>query len=300
MKLFTVKNLAIATIICLAAIGMAIFALLKPQKKIEAPTPPEQEVETPAEIIESPKIQHEIIGYSVEGREIECYTFGNKEKLLVLVGGIHGGYEWNSSLLAWEFIDYLELNPEFIPKSLSVAIIPTLNPDGLFKAISKEGRFTVADIRAGSNEEGRFNTSNVDLNRNFDCNWQPKGVWRQKEVSGGSAAFSEPESAAIKDFVLQNNPAAVVFWHSQSNAVYGSMCNSDMLPETRDILNLYADASGYPAVDTFGQYQVTGDATDWLASIGIPAISVELSTHENTDWQKNLAGIKALFEYYKK
>jgi predicted deacylase len=242
---------------------------------------------------------HEIIGYSAQKRPIDSYTFGDGKTLLVFVGAIHGGYEWNTALLAWEFIDYLETNPEIVPKNLSVAIIPALNPDGLAKITGKEGRFAAADIPAGTNETGRFNANNVDLNRNFDCNWQPRGIWRQKEVSAGSAAFSEPESAAIRDYVLKNKPAAVVFWHSQSNAVYGSMCNADMSDETRAILNAYAKASGYPAKDTFDQYQVSGDATDWLASIGIPAITVELAAHQNIEWQKNLAGINALFQYFK-
>ncbi|OGY58454.1 MAG: hypothetical protein A3F24_00675 [Candidatus Colwellbacteria bacterium RIFCSPHIGHO2_12_FULL_44_17] len=64
------------------------------------------------------------------------------------------------------------------------------------------------------------------------------------------------------------------------------------------IMNEYARASGYSAVESFGQYEVTGDAEGWLASIGIPAITVELKTHETIEWEENLAGIKALFEYY--
>ncbi len=301
MKLFTIKNLLIAAIICCAAIGMAIFALLSSQKKepVKEPAKPEQKIEEPAKIAEPEIAKHKIIGYSAQNRPIESHTFGTGEKLLVFVGGIHGGYEWNSSLLAWEFIDYFEKNPKSIPENLSVAIIPALNPDGLAKITGKDGRFTIADIPEGNNETGRFNANNVDLNRNFDCNWQPKGLWRQKEVSAGTAPFSEPESKAIRDFVLQNNPAAVLFWHSQSNAVYGSMCNNDMMPETRVILNAYANVSGYAAVDTFDNYQITGDATDWLASINVPAISVELSTHNTIEWTKNLAGITALFNYYK-
>ena len=41
---------------------------------------------------------------------------------------------------------------------------------------------------------------------------------------------------------------------------------------------------------------MTGDAEGWLASIGVPAITVELSTHETIEWQKNLAGLTALIE----
>ena len=63
-------------------------------------------------------------------------------------------------------------------------------------------------------------------------------------------------------------------------------------------MNAYSRASGYPAVKSFDQYAITGDADGWLASIGIPAITVELKTHEIVEWEGNLAGIKALFKYY--
>jgi hypothetical protein len=64
-------------------------------------------------------------------------------------------------------------------------------------------------------------------------------------------------------------------------------------------MNIYSKASGYKAVDSFDAYPITGDAEGWLASIGVPAITVELSTHETIEWERNLAGIKALLEYFK-
>ena len=63
-------------------------------------------------------------------------------------------------------------------------------------------------------------------------------------------------------------------------------------------MNVYSQASGYSAIDSFDSYEVTGDAEGWLASINIPAITVELENHQDIDWKQNLAGIKALFEYY--
>ena len=62
----------------------------------------------------------------------------------------------------------------------------------------------------------------------------------------------------------------------------------------------YAKAGGYQAVKAFDAYPVTGDSEGWLASIGIPAITVELSTHESIEWDKNLAGVKAVLGYYGK
>ena len=242
----------------------------------------------------------EVIGTSVEGRDITAYTFGNGEKHLLFVGGIHGGYEWNSVLLAYEFIDYLEKNHESIPQNLAVTVVPSANPDGVYKVIGKEGRFLSSDAPKDKKDTavGRFNSNEVDLNRNFDCKWQPESTWQSKKVSAGTKVFSEPEAVAIRDLVLKLRPEAVVFWHSQANAVYASECEEGILPRTLTVMNAYAKATGYPAVDSFDAYEVTGDAEGWLASIGIPAITVELKTHETIEWEKNLLGIKALFNLY--
>lgn len=242
-----------------------------------------------------------VIGKSVEGREIKSYTHGTGENHIVFVGGIHGGYEWNSTLLAYDFINYLKANPTIIPKNLTVTVIPSANPDGLYKVIGKEGRFTLADIpkTSSSTSPGRFNANNVDLNRNFDCKWKPKSTWKGNIVSAGSTVFSEPETKAIRDFILKDKPASVIFWHSQSNAVYASQCEAGILPETLNIMNIYSKASGYPAIKSFDSYEVTGAVEDWLASVNIPAITVELKTHETVEWEKNLAGIKSLVDYYK-
>jgi len=97
---------------------------------------------------------------------------------------------------------------------------------------------------------------------------------------------------------LEYDPDAVIFWHSQSNAVYASECEDGILPKTLAIMNVYSHASEYLAVESFDHYEITGDAEGWLASINIPAITVELSSHETIEWERNLAGIKALFEYY--
>ena len=61
---------------------------------------------------------------------------------------------------------------------------------------------------------------------------------------------------------------------------------------------IYADASGYPAYQSFDFYAITGDMVNWLAKNNIPAISVLLTNHTNTEWAKNQAGIEALLKYY--
>jgi len=280
------------TAICILAILLVgVFVFINLRKELP---------EIPTEPIESEiRVERKIIGASVEGRGIEAYTYGKGDTHLMFVGGIHGGYEWNSVLLAYTFIDYLEANPEVLVENLRVSVIPSANPDGLYAVIGEEGRFTIADVPPNaSNGLGRFNAHDVDLNRNFDCKWQPESTWRQNVVSAGSWPFSEPETQAIRDFVLEHQPDAVILWHSQANAVYPAECGGNILPKTRDIMQAYARAAGYQALESFDAYEVTGAADGWLASIGIPALTVELQTHETIEWEQNLAGINALFEYY--
>lgn len=252
-------------------VGILLFVFLGKEPK-SAPIP--------APISET----REVIGTSTKGVNIESFTYGNGEKHILFVGGIHGGYEWNSIELAEEMMAHLKQNPGLIPTSTKVSIIPNLNPDATAKDAT-----------------GRFNANKVDLNRNFDCKWQPTSMWRGEKVSAGKSAFSEAESRVLRDFILKNKSGlqAVVFWHSQANTVYASECTEGILPITLELMNTYAKASGYGAVPKFDAYPVTGDAEGWLASINVPAITVELKTHEDIDWSQNLAGVQAILNYFK-
>lgn len=298
--------IAIVVIIIVATVGyFVVKSFSNNSNEVQNPvvtTPTENEnTQTPPDPVNKDQT---VIGTSVEGRDITAYHFGTGSTELLFVGGIHGGYEWNSVLLAYQFMDYLSVNPAAVPSNVSVTVIPSANPDGVFKVIKKEGRFALADVPATDQASGqasglgRFNAHEVDLNRNFNCNWQATSTWRSKAVSAGTAPFSEPEAAAIRDFVSKQKIDAAIFWHSQSNAVYASECNNGILPGTMAIMNAYAGAAGYPAVNTFDAYKVTGDAEGWLASVNVPAITVELKTHETVEWDKNLAGVKALFSYF--
>ncbi|MDA8611326.1 M14 family zinc carboxypeptidase [Candidatus Pacebacteria bacterium] len=295
-------NRVVLTIMVLLIAAIVIFGTMFFLDKFS----PKEEIseEIKEEILEDrPFVVRNVIGSSVEGRDIEAYSFGtnDRENHLVFVGGIHGGYEWNSVFLAYKFIDYLEAFPEFIPENIKVTVIPSANPDGLNRVVGSGGRFELEDVPDSPElaASGRFNANGIDLNRNFGCKWKPESTWRGDVVSAGTSAFSEPEAQAINSFVVREAPDAFVFWHSQGNAVYASECQNGILPETLSAMNAYAIASGYTPIPTFDAYEITGDAEGWLASINIPAITVELKTHETIEWEQNLAGVRALFGLYK-
>lgn len=240
------------------------------------------------------------IGQSVEKRDIVAHSFGTGTTEILFVGGVHGGYEWNSVLLAEAMIEHFTNIEDTLPPSLKITIIPVLNPDGLaLVANGKTANLHPSDITNWSSDgRGRFNAQSVDLNRNFDCKWQPNATWRGKTTSAGTSAFSEPEAASLRDYVLTAKPVAVVFWHSVAGAVYASECENGILPQTLAMMDSYAEAGKYRAVRVFDAYPVTGDAEGWLASIGIPAITVELETRESIEWTRNLAGVNALLKLF--
>src|SRR6056297_1745669 len=201
-----------------------------------------------------------VIGQSVEGRDIESYVYGNGENHLLFAAGLHGGYDWNTVLVAYKLIDQLENNPGLVPDNVKVSVVPVLNPDGLYKVAGTSGRFSEGDVGGSQDEivEGRFNANGVDINRNFDCDWKSSGVWQDTTVDAGSEVFSEPESKAFRDYVNSFSPDGVVVWYSAAGGVFASNCHNGVLKETSDLTSLYADASGYPAYEEFDFYEING------------------------------------------
>jgi len=242
-----------------------------------------------------------VIGTSVGGNEITAYHFGEGEKELLFVGGIHGGYAWNTVSVAQNLVDYLKASPDAVPENIKVTVVPVLNPDGLEKVTATTtATFLVADVATNVSvlESGRFNGNTVDLNRNFDCDWQENAKWQSKNVSGGTAAFSEPESKAIKTYIEAHNPAGVVVWYAAAGGVYASSCHNGVSQETTKLTEVFAKASKYPAYKSFDFYATTGDMVNWLAKMNIPAISVLLTNHTDVEWSKNKAGIEAMLAHY--
>ena len=242
----------------------------------------------------------EVIGKSAGNLDITAYHFGTGSTEVLFVGGSHGGYEWNTSLVAYNLISYLQQNPSAVPANETVTVIPVLNPDGLQKVVGTTGSFVASDVSTSKTVQvsGRYNANGVDLNRNFDCDWKANAVWQNTPVSGGTSAFSEPETQAIQKYVTAHKIAASVTWYSSAGGVYSSNCHTGVSSQTNTLTQTFAKASGYPAHESFDFYATTGDMVNWFAKKNIPAISVLLTNHTDTEWDKNQAGVEAVLKQY--
>lgn len=306
------KNIILIAVAVLLLVGGGVYMLMSENNQLvenesTTPTTPtsatpegQMEEETPMTEEEASNEPTSVLGTSAGGEAITAYHFGTGETELLFIGGIHGGYSWNTSLLAFELIDWLEENEDKVPENVKVTIIPVLNPDGLKVVTGTTGMFNASAVNTSETVRvtGRFNANEVDLNRNFNCEWESVGTWQNRSVSGGDAPFSEPESAAIRAYVETNKPAAAVTWYSAAGGVYSSSCNNGISTETRELTNLFADAAGYTAYEEFDYYEITGDMVNWFAGQNIPAISVLLTNHTNTEFSKNVAGLEAMLTKY--
>lgn len=218
-----------------------------------------------------------LVGRSVEGRAILARRLGRGSQTVLLVGGTHGGFEVNTVALMNEVIAHFAATPEDIAPGLALVVIPVLNPDGLLR---------------GREPAGRFNARGVDLNRNWGCAWAAEAFWRDQTVDPGPEPFSEPEGAALADYILLTHPVAALFYHSAANGVFAGACGGDH--GSQALGHVYGQAANYPSDAAFTHYEVTGDASSWVDGQGIPSITIELQSWLETEWERNYAGIMAV------
>jgi len=235
-----------------------------------------------------------VIGTSTNTFPIESFVFGDGHVDVVVVGGIHGGYEWNSVLLAYRFLAYFSSHPEAVPENVRLHIIPTGNPDGIAAVTGQVGPFAAASV-SGDTTTGRTNGNGVDLNRNWGCDWSTDAQWRDVPVSGGTEPFSEPETRALRDYLSQAGIEVVIWLHSAAGLVIPAGCEDVIHRPSEVAAALYGEAAGYP-VGAFTAYPISGDAGNWLAQQDIASFTVELSDHQNVELDRNLQGLLTLLE----
>jgi hypothetical protein len=215
-------------------------------------------------------------GKSTRGADLVAYRLGTGRHILLLVGGIHAGFEANTVKLMQELVTHFSASPQDILPDITLLMIPILNPDGL---------------SAGRVLQGRFNGNGVDLNRNWGCGWSADAVYSNGAVNAGSQPFSEAETQALGALVELTRPESALFYHSAARGVFAGNCERNI---SGAMAQVYGQAVGYPSGQAFSAYRVTGTAPAWLDSIGIPAADVELSDTTHTEFTRHLGGILAL------
>lgn len=180
------------------------------------------------------------IGTTHEGRQIPLIKITNKrlggtKKAIWIDGGIHAR-EWVSPAVVLYFIHQLVTQYDNDPQirhfvdQMEWYIVPLLNPDGYEYSRSSTDpeirlwRKNRSPPRCIQQNTGLFQPpqttccQGVDLNRNFDWFFGQVGSSTDpcSEIYQGAHAFSEPETAAVRDFVTGHRVHTFLTFHSYS------------------------------------------------------------------------------------
>ena len=218
------------------------------------------------------------IGTSIEGRYIWAIKISDNVNVTeseprVLYMGNHHAREIITVELPLYIMHYLTDNYGTNPRVTNLVdnreiwIIPTVNPDG-------------REYQQNYNSNWRKNRRNngdgsygVDLNRNYGYMWgyddDGSSPTPSNDTYRGAAAFSEPETQAVRDFANAQNFAMCLSFHSYANQIlYSWGYIPDVTPDN-DLFNALGDSmsslNGYqqgPAATTI--YVTNGDTDDWF------------------------------------
>ncbi len=226
------------------------------------------------------------LGDSLDGRAIRGIRIGNAGAPAVLYTGTMHAREWLSTMVTMCVADAFvsgygnDAHVTELLDELEIVVVPVLNPDGY--AYSWAGdRYWRKNTRDGYG---------VDLNRNYGIAWGGEGASGNPydETYHGEGPFSEPESAALRDFVEGHGAfAAHIDFHSFSTLVlYPWGHTYDAAPDEGDLSTIASAMSAaiagqtgydYPAIQGSDLYPASGCVDDWsYGEHGSMAFTIEL------------------------
>jgi hypothetical protein len=239
---------------------------------------------TPFYLVNGPKPA--VIGFSAGGHALEVYSFGQGPKHDMIIGGIHGGYEWNTIVLAEQLITYINDNPAVIPNDVTLYILPDMNPDG--------------DLRS-HDEYGRVNANGVDLNRNFPVGWTAawnrNGCYDMTPTTSGTEPGSEPETRLVMNFIASYSIQALIDYHSAALGIFPGGTPWDV--PSRQLADELAKVTTYPFPPINTGCIYSGTLPDYAVSVGAAAVDMELTNHQDTDFEMNVGALKVLLNFTK-
>jgi hypothetical protein len=258
------------------------------------------------------------IGESVEGRQIWAIKISDdpntddENEPDILFVGLHHAREWVSAevplYLAANLVqDYdTDSTVKMLVDNSEIWIVPVQNPDGLeysrLGGFDSESYLWSRRFWRKNRSENPDGSHGVDMNRNYGSEWWGNDIIPDVIKDGsdqpgddtywGSGEFSEPETQAIRDLILNENNdfQAVLSYHSFGQYIlypWGYTSESVPNPGTMDTLakemaEIIQNVHGVHYETGQGSktlYKTTGDLTDWVYEAtgkGIPALTIEL------------------------
>ncbi len=220
---------------------------------------------------------------SVEGRSIWYLKISDNPNIdesepEVLYNAMHHAREAASIsqliFYMWYLLENYATNPDvkFLVDNTEMFFVPCVNPDGYeYNRLTNPG----GGGMWRKNRRNNGSTFGVDLNRNYGYFWGYDNVGSSPNSSSdtyrGTAAFSEPETQAIRNFCNARQFQTALNAHTYSNLLiypWGYL-PSLYTPDSTTFVNwsiLMCETSRflYGTGDQTVQYVTNGDSDDWM------------------------------------
>lgn len=220
---------------------------------------------------------------SIEGRNIWYLKISDNPSVdenepEVLYSALHHAREAASLsqliFYMWYLLENYTTNPDvkFLVDNTEMFFVPCLNPDGYeFNRTSNPG----GGGMWRKNRRNNGTTFGVDLNRNYGDHWGYDNTGSSPTPSSdtyrGTAAFSEPETQAIRNFCNSRQFKTALNAHTYSNLLIypWGYIPSYYTPDSATFVNwssLMTETSRflYGTGDQTVNYVVNGDSDDWM------------------------------------
>jgi carboxypeptidase T len=211
------------------------------------------------------------IGGSVEGRPLWALRVGTPGGTRMLIDGTLHAREWIAAMVATCIADRLVRDADApairaLLDRTELWIVPVVNPDGY--------QYSWSDDRYW--RKNRRDRHGVDLNRNFSVAWGGSGSSRSErsETYRGAYAFSEPETAALRDLVKREGIELHIDLHAYGQLVLYPWSHTASHARDRDRFRAMGDriASAmfaehekrYTLSSGAELYPASGTMTDWM------------------------------------
>lgn len=233
-------------------------------------------------------VSYEVIGKSVQGREIYALTVGHGPIVVLVTAGVHARENANTPMVMQCLFDFLyaasagDQRKAQVLDAVTFVVVPLVNPDGYYYCIKKK------------NGKKKTNAHNVDINRNFPCIYWGSSVKKPGNFYPGPNPGSEPETQAIMALFDRYDFALAVDVHSRARQIIcqkGGYTPEDIKNnEDPEKLNEMSKALAqslledicYDRVDELNvKMGEEGTLTDYAFAQGVPTITFETLKYKN-------------------
>lgn len=163
-------------------------------------------------------VRYEVIGTSLDGRDIFMLQAGNGPRRVILTAGVHGRETVNPVVLLSMVQEYCECRTDRL-EEYTLFVVPLLNPDGYMIALRGFNILKGDQLRIPAKSKGipyilwKYNANAVDLNRNF-----PSKTWVKKGAE--DEAGSEPETKTLIKLFKEAGSDGYIDYHSRGRSIY--------------------------------------------------------------------------------